>query len=101
MRYYYWNFDTILDQFPDCGTLGMVALEAIASGRPVITHVSSAFDEYGDFPLKDVQDVRGVLNALDKPSIELWRREYDYLLRNHDPRIVSQRVVRIYEELNP
>ena len=53
MSEYYWGSEVVIDQFR-MGSLGMITLEAIACGRPVLTFVSSKYPEYRDFPLKDV-----------------------------------------------
>lgn len=40
MNNYFWNADVVMDRFK-LGSLGMVSLEAIACGRPVLNFVSS------------------------------------------------------------
>jgi len=79
---YYWNADVVIDQFK-LGSLGMVSLEAIACGRPVITYVSSEYSEYRNFPLKDVDTSEEIVSAITDASFELWQKEYNYLERNH------------------
>jgi len=84
---YYWNADVVIDRFK-LGSLGVVSLEAIACGRPVITYVSSGFPEYKEFPLKDLQTGEEVAEAILNADVKLWNREYAYLEKNHKPEIV-------------
>jgi glycosyltransferase involved in cell wall biosynthesis len=84
---YYWNADVVIDRFK-LGSLGVVSLEAIACGRPVITYVSSGFPEYKEFPLKDLKTDEEVAEAILNADVKLWNREYAYLEKNHKPEIV-------------
>jgi glycosyltransferase involved in cell wall biosynthesis len=96
---YYWNADLVLDQFK-AGTFGLITLEAIACGRPVITLASSKYEAYKDFPLKDVNTIERLTETIENLSPKLWQAEYQYLKENHDPRKIANRVLQIYEELN-
>jgi len=95
---YYWDADVVIDRFT-LGSLGMVSLEAIACGRPVVTYVSSEYPECNDFPLKDVNTVERVVAAFRKSSLKLWRAEYNYLKKYHDPDVIAQRLLKMYENL--
>jgi len=95
---YYWDADVVIDQFK-FGSLGMVSLEAIACGRPVITYVSSEYAEYSDFPLKDVNTVDEIVNAIRGISSELWKSEYNYLAKYHVSEEVVKYISNIYTEL--
>jgi len=95
---YYWNADVVLDRFK-LGSLGMVSLEAIACGRPVVTYVSSEYSEYGDFPLKDVSAEEEVALAACNADIELWRKEYAYLEKNHKPEVTIKNLLLIYNDV--
>lgn len=95
---YYWNADVIVDQFK-LGSLGMVSLEAIACGRPVITYVSSKYHEYRDFPLKDINTEEKIIDAINRANITLWEKEYVYLEKNHQPDIIIRRLLQIYEQV--
>ena len=92
---YYWNADVVLDQFK-LGSLGMVSLEAIACGRPVITYVSSGYSEYSDFPLKDVSTEEEVALAVNNADIKLWQKEYTYLEKNHKPEVIVEKLLNLY-----
>ena len=98
MREYYWRSDIVIDQFK-LGALGMISLEAIASGRPVITYVSSKYAEYEDFPLKDVNTDERIIEAISNATSDLWKKQYEYLKRNHDPKKIANRIRKIYEAL--
>jgi len=94
---YYWSADVVIDQFK-LGSLGMVSLEAIACGRPVITYVSS---EYRSFPLKDVDTSEEIVSAITDASFELWQKEYNYLEKNHKSEVIVKRLVDVYNEVYP
>jgi len=96
---YYWNADVIIDRF-QVGSLGMVSLEAIACGRPVITYVSSEYPEYRDFPLKDLRAEEDVAEAIINADVKLWRKEYAYLKKHHMAEEVVKRLLKIYTGLS-
>lgn len=99
MREYYWGADLVIDRF--ClGSLGMVSLEAIACGRPVITYVSSGYGDYDDFPLKDVNTVDKVVDAVKKNTPGLWKAEHNYLTACHAPEEIARRIQDIYVRLS-
>jgi glycosyltransferase involved in cell wall biosynthesis len=99
MNSYYWDSDIVLDHFV-YGSISMVCLEAIACGRPVITNVSSKFQEYSDFPIHDLDNEDKIAESLENPNFEtLWEKEKLYLDNNHDPRVVAKRVRSIYDDL--
>jgi len=98
---YYWNADTVIAAIGVGGTLGMVALEAIACGRPVVTRVSSQFPEYRDFPLLDISTPEEIAEAiLSSRSEDLWKKEYHYFRLHHDPKKVTEKFMKIYHDLN-
>jgi glycosyltransferase involved in cell wall biosynthesis len=88
----------VIDRFK-LGSLGMVSLEAIACGRPVITYASSEYPEYLNFPLKDVNTCEEIVNAVADASFELWQKEYNYLEKNHKPEAIVKRLVHVYNEV--
>ncbi len=95
---YYWNADLAIDRFK-LGSPGLASLEAIACGRPVVTYVSSEFQQYRNFPLKDVNTEETIINALREADAELWKKEYEYLKREHDPTLVAEEVLKIYRTM--
>lgn len=99
MREYYWNADIVLDQFV-CGCAGMVSLEAIACGRPVVTYVTSEYDEYEDFPLKDVITEDQIAAATIQAGNDLWKRQYEYLKKKHEATSVVKKLLAIYGSLS-
>jgi glycosyltransferase involved in cell wall biosynthesis len=93
---YYWNSDVVIDRFR-LGSLGVVSLEAIACGRPVIAYVSSEYEEYKEFPLKDINEEEKIAETIMNADEQLWRKEYEYLIKYHDPRAIAKRVLKIYK----
>lgn len=98
MNKYFWNADVVMDRFK-LGSLGMISLEAIACGRPVLNFVSSTYPSYKDFPLKDVNSVEKLVAAIKDLSPKLWEAEYAYLRKNHDSCLIAKRIVEIYEHI--
>jgi glycosyltransferase involved in cell wall biosynthesis len=98
MNNYFWNADVVMDGFK-LRSLGMVSLEAIACGRPVLNFVSSAYSSYKDFPLKDLDSVKKLVAAIKDLSPKLWEAEYAYLRKHHDSRLIAKRVAEIYERI--
>ncbi|MBX5327002.1 MAG: glycosyltransferase [Candidatus Bathyarchaeia archaeon] len=98
LNVYFWNADLVLDQFK-AGTFGMTSLEAIACGVPTITNVSSKHEAYKDFPIKDVNTVETLTEAIENLSPQLWEAEYAYLKQNHDPQKIANRVLQVYKDL--
>jgi len=100
MSEYYRNADVVIGSIGIGGTLGMVALEAIACGRPTIAHVSSQFPEYKEFPLLDVftpeRIAEAILHSKDRSILE---KETIYLKSYHSPSIIAKRVAGLYENL--
>ena len=94
---YYWDSDVVIEAIGVGGTLGMGVLEAIACGRPVITHVSSEFPEYKDFPLLDVSTPEEIASAiLSSRDENLWKKEYEYFKTYHNSKKVINRLKEIY-----
>jgi glycosyltransferase involved in cell wall biosynthesis len=94
---YYWNADVVIDRFT-LGSLGMVSLEAIACGRPVLAYVSSEYSEYKDFPLKDLKGEEEIAGVIRSMPPKLWEEEYVYLEKTHMPQIVVPALLNIYKE---
>ncbi len=94
---YYWNADIVIDRFA-LGSLGMVSLEAIACGRPVVTYVSSKYPVYEDFPLKDLDQESMIAKIVDSIMPELWEQEYEYLTKNHGNSVIITRLLKIYKD---
>jgi glycosyltransferase involved in cell wall biosynthesis len=94
---YYWSADIVIDRFK-LGSLGMVSLEAIACGRPVIAYVSSKYLHYKDFPLKDLCEEDKITNAIKNATPKLWEKEYVYLMKNHSHNVIIPELIKIYKE---
>jgi len=99
IREYYWNAEVVIGSI-GAGSLAMVALEAIACGRPAIVHASSKFPAYNSFPLRDIQteeDIQNEINSIRKNN--LWKKEYGFLQMYHTPKKVINKLVKIYRSL--
>lgn len=96
---YYWNADVVIDRFK-LGSLGMISLEAIACGRPVVTYVSSEFQEYADFPLKDIDTEEKVVVAVQEADVNLWKKEHGYLAKEHEMNVLIERLLKIYQDMS-
>jgi glycosyltransferase involved in cell wall biosynthesis len=95
---YYWNADVVIDRFA-LGSLGMVALEAIACGRPALAYVSSEYPENNDFPLKDLKEEEAIANTIGNLPSDLWEKEHVFLQKYHDAQNIASRLMSLYEEL--
>jgi len=95
---YYWGSDVVIDRFK-LGSLGLASLEAIACGRPVVTYVSSEFHEYDDFPLKDIDTEEKAAHEIEAADSELWKKQHSYLTKEHSPKVVVERILKVYRSL--
>lgn len=95
---YYWNSDLVIDRFK-LGSLGMVSLEAIACGRPVLAYVSSEFPENQDFPLKDLKEEENIAHTISNLSTYVWEDEYSFLKKHHDTSAIESRLLSLYSEM--
>ena len=96
---YYWDADVVIDRFA-IGSLGMVSLEAIACGRPVLCWVSSEYPENKDFPLKDLKDEDAIAKTISDLPTGLWEKEYSFLKKHHHINKIESRLLEIYEALS-
>jgi len=94
---YYWNADVVIDRFT-LGSMGMVSLEAIACGRPVLVYVSSEYPEYKDFPLKDLKDEEEIASLIKSMPAKLSELEYAYVEKRHVPEVVVPALLKVYKE---
>ena len=95
---YYWNADLVIDRFT-LGSLGMVSLEAITCGRPVLAYVSSEYPENEHFPLKDLREEEDIAETISSMSTKLWEDEYSFLKEHHNTEAIESRLMSIYSEL--
>jgi len=95
---YYWDADVVIDRFA-LGSLGMVSLEAIACGRPVLAYVSSEYAENEDFPLKDLRDEEAIADTVNKLPSDLWEKEHRFIKKYHSVKNIESRLLSIYEEI--
>jgi glycosyltransferase involved in cell wall biosynthesis len=98
IREYYWDSDVVIDQFK-VGCEGMITLEAIACGRPALAYVSSKYPEFKDFPLKDLVSEEQIAEAITNADDALWKTEQEYLVKNHSPESVLEKLLAIYDSV--
>jgi glycosyltransferase involved in cell wall biosynthesis len=98
LNQYYWSADVVIDRFK-LGSLGVVSLEAIACGRPVVTYVSSEFPEQTGFPLKDIIAEKDIAKSLEEAGDDLWHEEHEFMAKEHNVIAVLPRLLKIYESL--
>ena len=98
IREYYWNADVVIDQFK-AGCEGMITLEAIACGRPALAYLSSKYAEFRDFPLKDLLSEEQIAEAIRAADDGLWREEHEYLMKNHKPESVVEKLLAMYDSV--
>jgi len=95
---YYWDADVVIDRFA-LGSMGMVSLEAIACGRPVLVYVSPDYPENEGFPLMDLCKEEEVAETLVNLPGDLWKREHEFVQKHHNPKKVASRLLDIYRTL--
>jgi len=100
MKEYYWNTDIVVDQFR-VGCPGTIVVEAIACNRPAVTYVSSAFPQYGELPLKDVDSEDKIVEAVRETftNANVLRKQREYVTANHEPTAVVKKLMQIYSSL--
>jgi glycosyltransferase involved in cell wall biosynthesis len=95
---YYWDADVVIDRFA-LGSMGLVSLEAIACGRPVLVYVSSEYPENRDFPLMNLCKEEEIAETLVNMPGDLWKREYEFVKRYHSASKIASRLFDIYKTL--
>ena len=96
MNQYYWSHDVVIDRFA-LGSLGIVSLEAVNCGRPVLCFVCSAFPEHKDFPLLDLLNPIKIAELVLDPG-DLWEKEWAFVNKYHHPNFVIPLLCEIYGE---
>jgi len=87
-----------IDRFT-LGSLGMVSLEAIACGKPVLCYVSSDYPESKNFPLKDLLAEEEIAELITNHPRDLWEKEHAYLKNHHEVDAVVSSFKSSYQEL--
>jgi glycosyltransferase involved in cell wall biosynthesis len=98
MKFYYWSHDVIVTGSAP-GSLGMVSLEAMACGRPLVTQVSSAIPENNGFPLLDISVPEQVCAAVIEADDSLMEKEREWFQNVHGIGGIVSKLNRIYGEL--
>lgn len=95
---YYWNADAVIDRF-NMGSLGVVSLEAIACGRPAIAYVASELEGNNGFPFKNISTEEEIAQAIADADETFWKKEHEYFTKEHETKVVVERLLRIYRTL--
>jgi len=102
MNELYWESDLVLGSY-GMGQLDMVAIEAMACGRPVIHHITKKY--YPDCPLEEFSSTEDVKEIIEKTLLsrkEAERRvklQLEYVEKNHNPYKIAKLVRDIYYSL--
>lgn len=97
LNQYYWEADIVIDRFA-LGSLGMVSLEAISCGRPVLSWVSSEYPENRTFPLRDLLDEEMIAETILNPLSDLWKQQYNFVKENHNIEKITSRLSSLYNK---
>jgi glycosyltransferase involved in cell wall biosynthesis len=98
IRQYYWESDIVIDRFA-LGSLGLISLEAISCGRPVLSWVSSKYPENKSFPLIDLIDEKIIAEKIINPPSNLWKRQYKFVKEYHNIKKITKHLLSIYNKL--
>lgn len=97
--------DIVVDQLL-LGVHGIFALEAMASGKPVICYIrDDLLDEYPpDFPIVNanpdtIESELERLLANPQLRTEIGKKSRRYVERHHDSRVVAQKLIELYKSL--
>ncbi|MDD1756878.1 MAG: glycosyltransferase family 4 protein [Methanomassiliicoccales archaeon] len=100
---FYRKADIIIDQINDLGVHGLVSIEAMALGKPVICSISSEYDEYyPSIPVvsSDAGALKSRLMSLIEDSglrHDLGQKGRKYVESRHDPIKVASTLEKIYD----
>jgi glycosyltransferase involved in cell wall biosynthesis len=87
MSKYSWNLHAVIESF-NLSSFSMVSLNTIACDRLIITFVSSDYQEFKDFHLRDINTKENIANAILNADTKLWSKQYVYLEKNPQPEVV-------------
>ncbi|WP_274363648.1 glycosyltransferase family protein [Paenibacillus thermotolerans] len=102
---WYMRSDIVIDQVL-CGTYGLLSVEAMAMGKPVVAYIRDDLRPWfpKDLPIVSASPLQleGVLGELiTNPSLrhELGRKGRQFVAGHHDVQVVMPQLLRIYKEL--
>lgn len=99
----YKKADIIIDQINDLGVHGMVSIEAMALGKPVICSVKSKYLEYyPSIPIISSNEVElrsRLITLIEDGSLryDLGQKGRKYIESNHDSIKIASRLEKIYD----
>ena len=98
----YWENDLVLGSF-GTGQLDMVAIEAMACGRPVVHRVIKKF--YPSCPLEEFSSIEEAKDVIErilssrKKAENRVRKQLKYVEKNHQPAKIAQELVSVYNDI--
>jgi glycosyltransferase involved in cell wall biosynthesis len=98
----YKSADIIIDQINDLGVHGMVSIEAMALGKPVICSVKSEYGEYyPSIPIISSNELElrsKLITLVEDGSLryDLGQKGRNYIESNHDSIKIASRLEKIY-----
>ncbi|MBS4039938.1 MAG: hypothetical protein KGZ81_05000 [Flavobacteriales bacterium] len=101
----YMEADIVIDQLL-CGSYGMLSVEAMAMGKPVIAFIRE--DVRKNFPQElpiinarpeTLYDVLLELIKNPTPLVQISKKSREYVLKHHDMEVVTEKLISIYQKL--
>lgn len=105
LRKYYSSVDVVADQF-DCGSLGLIAYDAMVCGAPVIGFLEEATAQLCYNSLPSILNCRSeddiymkLLNSSKYQLNRVGQEGKEWVINNHSPGKIARTLLRIYNEL--
>jgi glycosyltransferase involved in cell wall biosynthesis len=102
MNQLYWDADIVLGSF-GIGQLDTVAIEAMASGRPVVHHIAKKF--FPNLPLQEFYSIEEVSKLITELLIDTKKAEkvresqLKYVNIEHRADVLVKRLLKIYQNM--
>lgn len=100
----YRSADIVIDDILQ-GPYGILAIECMALGKPVLDYIDAAFiDQYPGLPVVNTRPetlYKNLRYLLDTPAAreEIGRRGRKYVEENHNSEIIAEKLVALYQSL--
>jgi len=106
-RKIYQQADLVLDELL-CGSYGILALEAMAMEKPLVTYINEHVREYYPASLPIVSANPDTLKDVLVPLLKDWelrqelgRKGREYVLEHHDANRIANQFIDLYEAIRP
>jgi len=105
IKYYQAQADIVVDQLK-CGWHGSAGMECLSMGKPVITYIRPEVEQIiqHEHPLINAnintiyEVLKDLLDNMDK-TLQIGRESRKYALKYHDYKVVSKKLLDIYESI--